>query len=179
MLNHDRVWANRLNERTTPSDGIEQAGWTHAPTARTSTFLFPITSVLITGFVIFLKPTAFVLAAIFNQQLGASRDLHRLKYPKRTFSEYHLTKPTIKVIRFIMLNKCIKYIFSIFISPLKNLKSWHFIKLLQINKNQAKIPLYWVSESSRKFWDLFVCFCVWVVFFVCFFLRTFRYMYLQ
>lgn len=89
MLNHDRVWANRLNERTTPSDGIEQAGWTHAPTARTSTFLFPMTSVLITGFVIFLKPTAFVLAAIFNQQLGASRDLHRLKYPKRTFSEYH------------------------------------------------------------------------------------------
>ena len=59
---------NMMEELTTPSDGMEQAGCTQAPTARTSTFLFPITSVLITGFVIFRSPTTFVLAAILKQQ---------------------------------------------------------------------------------------------------------------
>lgn len=141
MLNHDRVWVNRLNERTTPSDGMEQAGWTHAPTARTSTFLFPITSVLITGFVIFLKPIAFVLAAIFNQQLGESRVLHKPKilngHFRNILGSFFFSD---KADPMIPLNRCIKYIFWIFISPLRNHKSWHFIKVLQINKSQAAPP---------------------------------------
>lgn len=78
------------NRLTTASEGRVFAGCTQAPTARTSTFLLPIMSVLITGLFIFRKQTESFLftivcsVAILLSNTRQLRPIHNQVHQKTT-----------------------------------------------------------------------------------------------